>query len=59
VEGVSQEIINYSGVKRDILHISAKTGQGVLSFDRCEKVPSSPSWEVSAAPLRALILTGI
>ncbi len=63
VEGVSQEIINLLGVKKeDILHISAKTGQGVLELlDRvCEKVPSSsPSKEVSAAPLRALIFDSV
>lgn len=61
VEGVSQEIINLLGVKKeDILHISAKTGQGVLEvLDRvCEKVPAA-ALEGSGAGLRALIFDSV
>ena len=44
VESVTKEIVNLLGVdEKDILHISAKTGQGVIELlDRvCEKVPSA------------------
>ncbi|MDA1169200.1 MAG: translation elongation factor 4 [bacterium] len=69
VEGVSQEIINLLGSKKeDILHISAKTGQGVLEvLDAvCEKVPAAASLplpegelEGVGAGLRALIFDSV
>jgi GTP-binding protein LepA len=61
VEGVSQEIINLLGCKKeDILHISAKTGLGVLELlDRViEKVPPANT-ESSKNNLRALIFDSV
>jgi GTP-binding protein LepA len=60
VEGVSQEIMNLLGSKKeDILHISAKTGMGVPELlDRvCEKVP--PAVTDASGPLRALIFDSV
>ena len=73
VEGVSQEIINLLGSKKeDILHISAKTGQGVLEvLDAviarvpAASRPGSPVKSVADAPdhgaaaLRALIFDSV
>lgn len=61
VEGVSKEIMNLLGVtKEDILHISAKTGLGVLELlDRvCEKVPPART-ETKDNNLRALIFDSV
>lgn len=60
VEGVSKEIINLLGVKKeDILHISAKTGQGVseLLDAVCDRLPSAIT-DVSGN-LRALIFDSV
>lgn len=67
VEGVSQEIINLLGCKKeDILHISAKTGQGVseLLDMVCTKVPApvksgAGAPDHGASALRALIFDSI
>ncbi|MEO6077499.1 MAG: translation elongation factor 4 [Candidatus Andersenbacteria bacterium] len=61
VEGVSQEIINLLGCKKeDILHISAKTGLGVLELlDRIiEKVPPANT-QSATNNLRALIFDSV
>ncbi len=66
VEGVSQEIMNLLGCKKeDILHISAKTGQGVpeLLSAVCKIVPAPAYAKASADkplnPLRALIFDSV
>lgn len=61
VEGVTKEIVNLLGVDpKDILHISAKTGKGVIELlDRvCEKVPPAKT-EVKDHSLRALIFDSV
>ena len=61
VEGVTKEIVNLLGVDpKDILHISAKTGQGVPELlDRvCEKVPPAET-ETKNGNLRALIFDSV
>ncbi len=61
VEGVSQEIIDLLGVtKEEILHISAKTGQGVseLLDAVCERVPAASLAE-GKDNLRALIFDSV
>jgi GTP-binding protein LepA len=61
VEGVSQEIINLVGVKKeDILHISAKTGQGVpeLLDAVCARIPA-PKKNLESSSLRALIFDSV
>ena len=61
VEGVTKEIVNLLGVDpNDILHISAKTGKGVLELlDRvCEKVPPAKT-EIKDKNLRALIFDSV
>lgn len=60
IEGVSKEIINLLGVTtEEILHISAKTGQGVpeLLDAVCERFPTAPVH--SKENLRALIFDSI
>lgn len=67
IEGVSKEIINLLGVtKEEILHISAKTGQGVPElldavFSRLPApLPPLPGRQAGPlAPLRALIFDSI
>ena len=67
VESVTKEIVNLLGVdEKDILHISAKTGQGVIELlDRvCEKVPSAKVMSAQPASpagesLRALIFDSV
>ncbi len=61
VEGVTKEIVNLLGVDpKDILHISAKTGKGVIELlDRvCEKVPPAKT-EIKDKNLRALIFDSV
>lgn len=61
VEGVTKEIVNLLGVDpKDILHISAKTGKGVIELlDRvCEKIPPAKT-EVKDHNLRALIFDSV
>ena len=61
VGGVTKEIVNLLGVDpKDILHISAKTGKGVLELlDRvCEKVPPAKT-EIKDKNLRALIFDSV
>ncbi|OGY31607.1 MAG: elongation factor 4 [Candidatus Andersenbacteria bacterium RIFCSPHIGHO2_02_FULL_45_11] len=60
VEGVSKEIIDLLGVKKeDIMHISAKTGQGVpeLLDAVCRKLPAAVT--DASGSLRALIFDSV